>query len=326
MRMFKLLAAVALVALIAPLTVAQEAEKKSDRKTESTDKPDKSGENAEGDDFDRGDSEAEQLLKRAYRRVYSAESKGLKKLHAGSSIIVDATDMGMGELPFDGTLTWASDARAEWKSEAEGEGQNPMGRVSDVARQLFEPYLSYVTGFADWDSRFAEASFEFGDSQVDEEGNETSKTVVVTFADEDKPDATFAIADNKVISVTSTATFNEREAEVTHSYKYEDVGKHLRLSEVAASTKVDVSDLPGQGGDEKKPAPEGAQKVSLDGKIAVTKYGQAGEFEVALELEGELGMLGMKFPATLSLSGVKVNEEVKEEDLPDAEESDDEEF
>ncbi len=262
--------------------------------------------------------------------MYSAESKGLKKLHADSSIIADLSDMGFGEQPFEGTLTWVSGGKAEWNSavEAEGEGNNRMDGVSEIAKQLFEPYLAYVTGFGSWDVRFKEASFEFGDPVKDEDDKEVAKTVKVDFSDEDTPDATFAVAENKVVSVTTNEKFRETTADVTHTFEYEDQGTHLRLSGVVAGTEIDMSALPQQQPDPKNPEPKSAQKESLDGKIKVKKYGKVGEFEIAVEFEGELSLMGMKFPVTLTLSDSKINDDVKDEELPgdDEPESDDDEF
>lgn len=321
MRMFKIFAAMAVVALIAPLTVAQDAEKKSDRKTESTDKADKDAKKAEGDDFDRGDAKAEKLFKRAYTRVYSAEAKGLKKLHADSNITVDASAMGFGEMPFDGVLGWKSGGKAVWESSDEDEGTNPLGNVSAVAKGVFEPYLAYVTGFEAWDVRFEKASFKFGDP-VKEDDKEVAKTVIVDYADEDRSNETFTVAENKVTALSHKTQMQGQEATVTFNYEYEDQGKQLRLKSVNAKTELDMSGLSGQERDPKNPVPEGAANESLQGKIEVTKYGKVGEFEIALELEGSLSFMGMEIPTSLTLSKPKVNDDVKDDELPEESEDD----
>lgn len=316
MRMLKLFAAIAIVALIAPLTLAQDADKKEDRKTESKDDADKTEGTKEGDDFDRGDAEAEKLFKRAYTRVYSAEAKGLKKLHSTADIAVDLTAMGAGEMPFGGTMSWQSGGKAVWESSDEDDGSNPLGNVSAIAKGVFEPYLAYVMGFESWDVRFEKASFQFGEPVMEEE-KEVAKTVVVDFADEERPDETYAIAENKVISLSHEAEVQGQKATATFKYEYEDKGKELRLKSVVATTEVEMAGMPGQERDPKNPVPKGDTKEKLEGKIEVTKYGKVGEFELAMELEGSLSFMGMEFPTSLTLSDVKINDDVKDEELPE---------
>lgn len=321
MRMWKLLAAFAMVGLVTPFALAQDA-KKDERKTDSKDEKKVEGKADEAKTkLDRGDEKAEKFLKRAYIRVYSAEAEGLKKLHAGADIGVDASAFGMGEVPFAGDLWWKSGGRATWESADEGEegGANPLGNISAMAKKLFEPYLAYVTGFESWDVRFKEASFKFGDPIMEGEGDkakEVAKTVVVTYLDEKRVPETFAVAENKVLSVSYDDEVNGQKARVTMSFSYEDKGDKLRVADITGSTEVDMSGLPGQEPDPKNPVPRGASKEKLEGTIKVSKYGKVGEFELALELEGSLSLMGMKFPATLKLSDAKINDDVKDDDFP----------
>ena len=336
MRMLTVLAAVAAIGLITPFALAQDTKKseKEDRKTES--KKDEKKEDKENTKVDRGDKKAEDLFKRAYIRVYSAESKGLKKLHAGSDISVDATAMGFGEMPFEGEVFWKSGGHAIWKStqEEDGASTNPLGNLSDIAKGLFEPYLGYVTGFESWDVRFKKASFAFGDPVMDEkdEKKEVAKTIVVTYIDSERKKETFTVAENQVKTMAHETELQGQKAEVTFTYTYEDKGKFLRLASVSAETEVDMSGLPGQEPDPKNPVPKGDTKQKLTGEIKVTKYGKVGEFELALEMEATLkfNMMGqeMSFPATLALSDSKINDDVKDEDFPEEAKpkSDDDEF
>ncbi|MCA8917849.1 MAG: hypothetical protein KDB68_05730 [Planctomycetes bacterium] len=335
MRMMKILAAVALVGMISPLALAQDKTekdpKKEDRKTESEKKDEGKSETK----VDRGDKKAEDLFKRAYTRVYSAESKGLTKLHAGSDISVDATAMGFGQMPFEGEVFWKSGGAAIWKStEEEGASSSPLGNLSDIAKGLFEPYLGYVTGFESYDVRFKKANFAFGDPVMDEkdEKKEIAKTVIVTYIDSERKVETFTVAENKVKTMAHETELQGQKAEVTFAYEYEDQGKNLRLSAVNAETEVDMSGLPGQEPDPKNPVPKGESKQKLEGQIKVSKYGKVGEYELALEMEATLkfNMMGqeMSFPATLSLSDAKINDDVKDDDFPEEAKgnTDDDEF
>ena len=336
MRMLKVLAAVAAIGLITPFALAQDTKKdtnkdpKEERKTES--KKDAEGEGKESKTkFDRGDEKAEKFLKRAYIRVYSAEAAGLKKLHAGADIGVDASAFGMGEMPFGGEIWWKTGGAAIWESTDEDTGSSPLGNISALAKGLFEPYLAYVTGFESWDVRFKQASFAFGDPIMEGEGDkakEVAKTVVVKYADDKRAEETFAIAENKVLSVSKDADVQGQKARVTFSFEYEDKGDKLRITSITGSTEVDMSGLPGQEPDPKNPVPKGASKEKLEGTIKVTKYGKVGEFEVALELEGSMSLMGMSFPATMKLDEAKINDDVKDEDFPEGakEESSDDEF
>jgi hypothetical protein len=197
--------------------------------------------------------------------------------------------------------------------------------MSAIAKDLFEPYLGYVTGFESWDVRFKEASFKFGDPIMEGEGKEAkevAKTVVVDYADEKRADDTFAVAENKVTSVAFDDDVQGQKARVTFTYEYEDQGKQLRLTSVSADTEISVSGLPGQERDPKKPGAEGGdQKEKLQGKITVKKYGKVGDYDIALELEGELkmSMMGqdLSFPTTLKLTDAKINDDVKDEDFPE---------
>lgn len=327
MSIHKLLAAIALVGLITPFALAQDT-KKEERKTGS-EKEGKAGE-AKSDKFDRGDEKAEKFLKKPYIRVYSAEEKGLKKLHAGADISVDASAFGFGALEFAGDMWWRTGGNAIWEAaEDDTGGANPMGNMSGIAKDLFEPYLGYVTGFESWDVRFKEASFKFGDPVMEEVGEgdkkkskEVGKTVIVDYADEKRSDDTFTVRDNKITNVAFDGQVQGQKSRVIFTYEYEDQGKQLRLSSVGADTEISVEGLPGQERDPKKPGGEGAaQKETLQGKITVKKYGKVGEFEVALELEGELkmSMMGQEltFPTTLTLADAKINDDVKDEDFPE---------
>lgn len=334
MRMFKVLAALAVVAMLTPLAIAQDAKKegkKDERKTESTPEGKTEGKGS----FDRGDEKAEKFFKRAYTRVNSAEERGLKKLSAAADIAVDASAMGMGEFPFEGTIWWKSGGRATWQAaESDDADSNPMmGQLTNVARDVFEPYLAYVTGFEAWDVRFKEASFKFGDPVMEGEGDEAkevAKRVIVTYADDKRPADTFTVAENKVTSVEHDGTMGGQKARLLYKFEYEDMGDKLRLTSITGSSEIDVSGMPGQEPDPKNPVPRGATREKLEGTIKVTKYGKAGEYEVAMELEGSVSLMGLKFPATFTLSEPKVNDDVKDEDFPaegggeEAEPSDDE--
>jgi hypothetical protein len=318
MSIQKVLAAVALVGLITPFALAQDTKKEDP-------KPGNEG-GARADKFDRGDEKAEKFLKKPYIRVYSAEEKGLKKLHAGSDISVDASAFGFGALEFAGDMWWRTGGKAIWEAaQDDAAGGNPLGNMSAIAKDLFEPYLGYVTGFESWDVRFKEASFKFGDPIMEGEGKEAkevAKTVVVDYADEKRADDTFAVAENKVTSVAFDDDVQGQKARVTFTYEYEDQGKQLRLTSVSADTEISVSGLPGQERDPKKPGAEGGdQKEKLQGKITVKKYGKVGDYDIALELEGELkmSMMGqdLSFPTTLKLTDAKINDDVKDEDFPE---------
>ena len=319
MRMFNVLVAVAAIGLVTPFALAQDSKKdpkKDDRKTETEKKDDKTKTK-----FDRGDEKAEKFLKRAYIRVYSAEAAGLKKLHAGADIGVDASAFGMGEMPFGGEVFWKTGGKAIWEStDEEGDGSNPLGNISALAKGLFEPYLAYVTGFESWDVRFKEASFKFGDPIKEGEGDkakEVAKTVLVKYGDETRTEETFAVAENKVISVSHDAVVQDQKARVTFGFEYEDKGDKLRITSISGSTEVDMSGLPGQTPDPKNPVPKGASKEKLEGTIKVTKYGKVGDFEIALELEGSMSLMGMSFPAKMKLEEAKINDDVKDEDFPE---------
>lgn len=333
MRMFKVLAALAVVAMFTPLAIAQDAKKddKGDRKTES--KPDAEGKTEGKGSFDRGDEKAEKFFKRAYTRVTSAEEKGLKKLMAAADIAVDASAIGAGEFPFEGNVWWKSGGKATWEPVGdENADSNPMmGQLTTVAKDVFEPYLAYVTGFEAWDIRFKEASFKFGDPVMEGEGDkakEVAKTVIVSYADDERAEDTFTVAENKVTSVEHDGTMGGQKARLLYTFEYEDMGDKLRLSSITGSSEIDVSGMPGQEPDPKNPVPKGATKERLEGTIKVTKYGKAGEYEIALELEGNVSLMGLAFPATLTLSEAKVNDDVKDEDFPsdDGEDSGDDEF
>lgn len=336
MRMFKVLAALAVVAMLTPLAIAQDAKKegkKDERKTES--KPDAEGKTEGKGSFDRGDEKAEKFFKRAYIRVNSAEEKGLRKLTAAADIAVDASAMGAGEFPFEGNIWWKSGGKATWQAvESEDGDANPMmGQLTNVARDVFEPYLAYVTGFEAWDIRFKEASFKFGDPVMEGEGDkakEVAKTVIVKYADEKRAEDTFVVKENKVASVEHDGTMGGQKARLLYTFEYEDQGDKLRLTSITGSSEIDVSGMPGQEPDPKNPVPKGATKERLEGTIKVTKYGKAGEYEIAMELEGSVSLMGLKFPATFTLSDAKVNDDVKDEDFPSedgaAEESSDDEF
>lgn len=334
MRILTVLAAVAVIGMITPLALAQD-KPKDDRKTETEKKEDGTKDGKKDTKVDRGDKKAEDLFKRAYIRVYSAEAKGLKKLHAGSDITVDASAMGFGEMPFEGEVFWKSGGAAIWKSTAEDDGaSSPLGNLSDIAKGLFEPYLGYVTGFESYDVRFEKASFAFGDPVMDEKDKkkEVAKTVVVTYIDSERKVETFTVAENQVKTMAHETVLQGQKAEVTFTYTFEDQGKQLRLSAVNAETEVDMSGLPGQEPDPKNPVPKGDAKQKLEGQIKVSKYGKVGEFELALEMEATLkfNMMGqeMSFPASLSISDAKVNDDVKDEDFPEEAQpkSDDDEF
>lgn len=326
MRMLKIAMALAVVGMAMPMALAQDA-KKEERKTESGKEGEaKPGEGKAGAKFDRGDEKAEKLLMRAYKRVYSAEEKGLKKLHSTADISVDVSAFGMGEFPFAGDLFWKSGGKATWEStDEEGDAgpENPLGNVSAIAKGLFEPYLAYVTGFEDWDVRFKEANFKFGDTVMKIEGEgedakekEIGKTIVVTYGDETRKPDTFSVVENKVTSISHDAEMQGQQARVTFSFEFEDKGTFLRVTAITGSTEVDMAGMPGQEPDPKNPVPRGSTREELKGTIKVTKFGKAGDYELATELEGGMSLMGMNFPAKLKLADIKINDDVKDADFP----------
>lgn len=321
MTTLKAICAALLLALLTPLALAQSAkpgakpdeEKKTETKPEAKPEP-KAGENAEAKPMDRGDEKAEKLLKKAWQRVHSAETDGLQRLKAGAKISVDASAFGMGPMEFDGNLLWAAGKKAVWNAkETEGGEANPMGNVSNIAKSLFEPYLAYVGGFPAWDSKFKECSFAMGEATKDEKGAVKADNVIVTFKDEHKE--TYSVAENKIPSMATEAEMQGQKSQVLFTYTYEDLGKKLRLTKVVGTTKIDMTGLPGQPEDPKNPVPKGSTEEALEGSIEITKYGKAGEYEIALEMKGGIKLMGMEFPTTMALSDTKVNKDVSDDDL-----------
>ncbi|MBE7490842.1 MAG: hypothetical protein HS108_03620 [Planctomycetes bacterium] len=326
MRFLTALCAALSLTLVAGLALAQDKpdSKKTETKPGETKPGAKPGAGDEKKDpakkpMDRGDKKAEALLKKAWERVLSAEASGLERLKAQANISVNASAFGQGEMPFNGKLLWKKGSKAIWQSDDEGagEGANPLGNVSAIARRVFEPYLAYVTGFPAWDGKFKEASFKMGDPVKDDKGKVTADRVVVTFAD-DRVE-TFTVADNKVTAMATTEDFDGNKADMEHQYTYEDTGKKLRLSKVTASTKVDMGALPG-GDDPKNPGARPSGRESLDGSIEIKKYGKAGEYDIAIELKGGLSFMGMEFPTKLTITEPKVNKDVTDADLKPLEE------
>jgi hypothetical protein len=308
MKAMQLFAAAIAVCLCFVFAVAQEGG--DERKTESR------------DDAEAGDARAERLLKRAYTRVTSAEAAGLKKLMANANIEVDLSPMGMGAMQFAGELWWESGKPAKWKSiEDEGGGnRNPLAQLSGVAQQVFEPYLAFVVGFDAWDVRFKDARFELLEPTEDEEHGKRDH-VKVTYKDE--REEIFTVARNSVLSFTRDGEIDlageKQKVHVTFSFEYEDQGTKLRPKKITASTEIDVPDLPGQD-DPKRPGERSAADT-LQGSISVERWGKAGEYEIAIELKGTVGLksLGMEFPVTLKISEPKINDEVKEAAAPGSE-------
>ena len=337
MRLWKISTALIAAGMIVLPALAQD--KKPEAKPEKgTEKKTESGKEGEGKSDaakDRGDKKAENLLKKAYMRVHSAEADGLKKLYAEADIAVDASAFGFGEMPFPGNLYWETGGKATWSSaddEGEAGSANPLGNVSEIVKQLFEPYLAYVAGFEAWDSRFKVASFKLLDPAKDEAGKVIEENVEVTY--EKGEIEVFQVADNKVVSFSRDAELQGQKAKVKISFEYEDTGKKLRPTKVTGDTELEMAGMPGQQPDPKNPVPRGpATKERLEGSIKVKKWGKAGTFEVATELEGsiKLGGMGVEFPATLELTNIKINDDVKDEHKPkaggtDDGKSDDDEF
>jgi hypothetical protein len=270
---------------------------------------------------DRGDAKAEKLLKRAYVRVHSAESEGLKRMHATADIDVDANNFGLGNLSFPGDLWWKTGSKAMWVSADDGgeEGnRNPLGSVSDRARQLFEPYLAYVAGFEAWDMRFKEASFKLLEPKEDKELGKIEQ-VEVTYGD--KTVEVFAVNNNKMLSFAKDAEIKSGDlslkAKVTFRFEYEDLGAKLRPSKVTGETDLEMPEMPGDQDPKNPGKPRIRATDRLTAIINVEKWGKAGDFDVALELKGAISLKSLgEFPVTLKLSSFKINDEVKDEDFP----------
>jgi hypothetical protein len=281
--------------------------------------------------IDRGDAKAEKMLKKGWDRVQSAEAAGLTRLKAVS--VISATAMGK-PYAFEGNLLWKSGGAAAWVQPESDDGKpNQFGTVADMARKLFEPYLAYAMGFESWDVKFKEASFKMGEAAKDKDGKKTGDTVAVTYAD--KRVESFTISENKIVAMNKKTMVDDNTAKVEFKYTYEDTGKTLRLNKVSTVTRIMVgglppADEPEKKGEEKgkKDKPEGEKKEAdkeadedtvetvIEGFIEIKKYGKAGEYDIAVELAGELTlpMLG-KLPTKLTISEPKVNKDVSDEDL-----------
>jgi hypothetical protein len=314
MYWMRLLVVALALGLIVPMALAQGAER-GERRTET--EPSRPGaEDAKDADQakgDRGDERAERLLKRAYTRVHSAEADGLKRLHAGADIEVDASAFGMGAMPFPGEMVWKSGAKAEWRSTDEEEGgANPLGQLSDAVRELFEPYLAYVAGFEAWDVRFKEASFKMLEPEERGEGEEKFSVDRVEVTYGDKRVEQFSVARNQVLDFTRDATVQGQEAKLTFGFEYEDQGRKLRPKRVTGTTEIAMPDMPE---DPRNPVPGGSQRETLEGSIEVKRWGKAGEYDIAIELEGKISLssMGINFPAKLKITNAKVNDDVKDD-------------
>lgn len=275
--------------------------------------------------MDRGDAKAEKMLKKSWDRVQSAEAGGLTRLKAAS--VISASAMGR-QMAFEGALLWKSGGAAAWVQPEGDDGKpNQFGAMADVARKLFEPYLSYAMGFESWDVKFKEASFKMGEPAKDKDGKKTGDTVAVTYAD--KRVESFTITENKIVNMNKQTMVDENTAKVEFTYSYEDTGKTLRLNKVSTVTRILVdglppADEPEKKGEDKKDKPEGEKKEAdddavetvIEGFIEIKKYGKAGEYDIAVELVGELTlpMIG-KIPTKLTISDPKVNKDVSDEDL-----------
>lgn len=336
MNWMRLFVAAALVGLMVPFAVAQDA-KKPDRKTESKPGDGKSADGKDGKEAnaDRGDAKAEALLKRAYTRVHSAEADGLKKLMSAASIEIDISAFGAGKQAFEGELWWKSGAPAIWKASEEGdEGGNPMlGMIVPIAKQVFEPYLAYVTGFEAWDVRFKTASFKLLEPKKEEGKEEGAKedpkaekvdTIEVTYGD--KRVETFNVSKNMVLSFTKDTVIGmaeqEQKAKITFTFEYEDLGKKLRPKKVTGDTEIEMPEIPGENDPKNPGAPRaGGGKDTLSGSITVEKWGKAGDHDIAIELKGAVSLksLGAEFPAAFKITEPKINDAVKDEDFPKGE-------
>jgi hypothetical protein len=319
MKRTNLLAIVALLGFAAPIAIAQDAPERDERKTEA--KPAEKTDEKAGEDDSPDANKAEKLLKRAYTRVHSAEAAGLKKLSATADIEVDASAFGFNKMQFPGQLWWKTGTRATWQSTAEeGDNRNPLSRVSDIARQLFEPYLAYVAGFEAWDVRFKDAKFELLEAKEDKENGKVEQ-IRVTY--KDKRIEQFSVGKNTVLSFTKDDKIGRgdqvQDVKVTFTFEYEDLGKQLRPKKVTGSSEIQMPEMPGDNDPENPGKPKmGGSKDILTGSIAVDKWGKAGEYDVAVELKGSVSLksLGVEFPATLKLTEMKVNDAVKDADFP----------
>lgn len=338
MYWMRMILAAAVVGLMVPFAVAQDA-KKEERKTEA--KPGaegKPGEKKDAKQADRGDAKAEALLKRAYTRVHSAEADGLKKLKANASIEIDISAFGAGKQAFDGALWWKSGSPAMWQANEDGGDENPMlAMIVPIARQVFEPYLGYVTGFEAWDVRFKEAKFKLleaekkegekpaeGAAEKTDEKAEKVDIIEVTYGD--KRVETFKVSKNMVVSFTKDTVIGmaeqEQKAKITFSFEYEDLGKKLRPKKVTGDTEIEMPELPGENDPKNPGAPRaGGGRDTLSGSITVEKWGKAGDHDIALELKGAVGLksLGAEFPAAFKITEPKINDDVKDAEFPKGE-------
>lgn len=277
--------------------------------------------------LDRGDKKAEKALKKAYERVSSAEADGLERMKAGANINIDTASAGIPFQvpPVDGTLLWRKgDTPLVHTEEAEGGsgGGMPGMDMTGMAKEAFAPFLSFVLGFEAWDAKFAEASFQFG-APVESEEGPSGTTVIVTYADEEKPEETWLISENKVVSMTAEREFQGQKQQVTYAFEYEDKGSNLKLNKVTFSSKVDVPEGGMPGNDPKRPVPKGEgaddEENTMETTVELTEFATLGKAEVCTKLEVtiKLKIFGneMEIPASLELKDPKGNKDVTDEDL-----------
>ena len=270
MKFAKLLTAVLALALAGSYTLAQEKETgtKESLEKKAGEKSGKEGEKAKK--FDRGDAKAEKILKKAYIRVQSAESDGLKKFVADAT--VDLSFMGQ-VMKVEGSLLWKSGQGILFDVEVDEE--NPMsGMLTGRVKEAFEPFMRFALGFEAWDVKFKEANFSFGkvekkkDDKKRVEGEEAKKddgkVIVVKFKDKTKTSETYVVKENKVTAVRTTISPDSKNL-VVYKFEYKDKGKSLRIEKIETTAELEGIELPEMPEDPKNPVP----KEKSDGKSSM---------------------------------------------------------
>lgn len=303
-------------------------------------KPEKKPEEKKADEkFDRGDEKAEKELKKAYTRIISAEAKGLERFKGDAKIVIDMSSSGLpvNVPPQVGKLLWKSGKAPHFEPSGEAE-KGPGGMdTSAMTRQAFAPFMSFVFGVEAWDSRFKEANFKYGEVPAAERAEKDAKKkkvyIIVKYKDTEQPAETYAIADNKVVSMAAERTLQGQKQLVQYSFTYEDKGKELKIKEVLLSSKLTIpaGAMPGQTPDPKHPEGEKKegeaeeegegedQEGGVDMSVKLTEFATVGKAEVCTKLEVtidvKIGPMQMSIPASLVITNPKGNKDVSDDDL-----------
>lgn len=308
------LSATAVLAEDAPVPAPAEGENPA---AEAQDGKGKEGEGKKEDDKSQlppNDPKAQDELKKAYDAIYSARRAGLEKFFAKTKFALKFPNAGaqgggsplpgMGDISLTGKVAWTKEGGIKLSLDEDAAGaaaQNPfIGQVRQVFRQQaerFEEFIVYLIGFPKFEDNFKDSAFTF--SKNDDPKSKAKLVKVSKLEDGSVKETVYTIEKGQItareVGTDGTGDFD--------TYTYEKKGRDLFFQTISREGQQNL-----QG-----------QAVDAKMDFTVNEREKFGNYTIGTKLSTKVDFTMIQAEIELTLSGTKVDKDVTDEMIKQAE-------